>query len=127
MSKKSKSAYFNGTDSPTVPPVPIQLDREAAAARVAEAKTVPIFSLDGETFAIPAVERAEVGLTYLDLQETKGPEAAAHYLILETLGSKAWKKLQSVKGMTGSEWEGIMARVQSVVMPEARRPKARRA
>lgn len=126
MSKKNRSPYSNGSDSPDVAPIPIRLDREAAEARFTEAKMVPIFELDGEVFSIPAVERAEIGLTYMDLWETQGEIAATHYLVTETIGEKALKKLRSVRGMTAKEWEGIQLRIQAIVMPEARRPKARR-
>lgn len=108
---------------------PIVIDSQARADKLANAKRVGIFELDGITYDMPAAERAEVGLTYLEMVNDGDDEGAAYYLITETLGRGAYEALKSVPGLTNDDFEGILLRVQAIALPKGKAPttKATRA
>jgi hypothetical protein len=101
---------------------PIRLDSERSAEKLANAKRVEIFELDGITYSMPAAPRAEVALEYLDLMNGQGEDAAAYYLITECLGVDAFRALKAVKGLTDEDFDGIMTRVRAVALPKATAP-----
>lgn len=120
MAAKTKTYRERGTDIPDRKMGMLSIDRAAAKQRVEQADSVDIFELDGETYSMLAVERAEIGLEYLAIQESEGGDAAALYLITETLGRDAFDALRSVEGLSGQDWEGVLARIQAIVLPKAR-------
>lgn len=102
--------------------VPISINSEKAAAKLDNAKRVAIFELDGKVYDMPAVPRADLALTYLDLMHESGEDEAARYLIVESLGLDAFKALGAVKGLSDDDFEGIMTRVRAVALPKGSVP-----
>jgi hypothetical protein len=102
---------------------PIVIDTAANAKRVAEAKRVGIFEIDGVAYTMPAVVRAEIALEYLALMDgdAEGNEAA-HYLFVECLGLDAYNALKSVKGLTEDQFEGILTRIRAIALPKGKSP-----
>jgi hypothetical protein len=105
---------------------PIRIDSATSAAKIDGAKRVAIFELDGVTYDMPGAVRADIALTYLDLAAAEGDDAAAHYLIIETLGRQAFDALKAVRGLDDEAFEGIMTRVRAVALPKATDPSPRR-
>lgn len=104
----------------------IVIDSAANAERVDKAKRVGIFELDGVTYDMPAVARAEIGLEYLDLLNAGDENAASYYLIAESLGVDAYTALKGVKGLTEDQFEGILVRIQAIILPKGQSPTATR-
>lgn len=114
-------------DEPTVPLSPVIIDKAAAQQRYDEAERVGIFEVEGVTYSVPLVERAELGLEYMAQLDKKGEELAAWWLINEGMGKDAVKALRSVKGLGTVELDSIMTRLRAIITPAARkRPKAAR-
>src|SRR5690349_24642066 len=86
--------------------VPISISTEKAAAKLDNARRVAIFELDGVTYDMPAVPRADIALTYLDLMHGADADEAAHYLITECLGVEAFAALKAVKGLSDEDFDG---------------------
>ena len=105
---------------------PIKIDSANRAEKVEKAKRVAIFELDGKTYDMPATTRADVALTYLDLAHEEGEDAAAYYLLTETLGADAWHALKGVKGLTEDDFEGVLTRVRAIALPKGTAPSGTR-
>ena len=103
---------------------PIVIDSAKSAEKLANAKRVGIFEIDGVTYDMPAAARAEVGLEYLDMLNAGDDDAASYYLITETLGLEAFNALKAVKGLDGEAFEGILVRVQAIILPKGKTPTA---
>lgn len=101
---------------------PISINSEKAAAKLESARRVAIFELDDVVYDMPAVPRADIALTYLDLMNGEGEDAAAYYLITECLGIEAFQKLRAVKGLSDDDFDGIMTRVRAVALPKVKAP-----
>lgn len=106
--------------------LPVKIDSAENARTLAEAEQVAIFELDDVTYSIPKHARAEIGLEYMAKADEEGESQANWYLLQEALGADAVKALRKVKGLTDDQFEGIVVRVQTIIMPEANDPKARR-
>lgn len=106
---------------------PIVIDTAANIERVAKAKRVGIFEIDGVTYDMPAAARAEIALEYLDLLDQGDEDGASFYLISEALGRDAYVALKSVKGLTDEQFEGILVRVQAIALPKGTQPSSTRA
>ena len=106
---------------------PIAIDSAANAKRVAEAKRVGIFSIDGTEYTMPAVVRAEIALEYLRLMDADpdGNEAA-YYLFTSTLGADAYAALTAVEGLTEDQFEGVLTRIRAVALPKGQTPTSNR-
>ena len=101
---------------------PISIDTAKRAEKVDNAKRVAIFELDDVVYDIPAAERADIALTYLEMIDQGDEEGAAYYLLTETLGTEAYRALKSVKGLTNEDFEGILLRVRAVALPKGKTP-----
>lgn len=112
------------SDKPDARFLPIIIDTKASAARVDDAERVAIFEIDGVTYDMPLVVRAELGLDYLAIGQEEGEDKAAYWLITETLGKEAFTALRSVKGLEGDAFEGIMTRIRTVALPKDPTPKS---
>ena len=105
---------------------PIRIDSAKRAEKVESAKRVAIFELDGVTYDMPAAQRADIALTYLQMNEEEGEDKAAYYLLTETLGAGAYAALRGVKGLTDDDFEGVLTRVRAIALPKGQQPTATR-
>lgn len=120
MAKKKKYTG-TGSDKPEAkkgPLLPIKIDTKKSAQRVEDAEQVPIFEVDDKVFSMSSAPRAEVGLRFIELMSTEGPDRAAHYLLTETLGEKAYHALTAVVGLQTDDFQGVLLRVQALVLPK---------
>lgn len=109
-----------GTDTPDAPTTVVRIDSAAQAAKVEAAATVDVFELDGTTYSMPRVERADVALRYLEISNDEGEDAAAHYLITETLGADALAALAGVVGLESKQFDAVMKTVRRIALPKDR-------
>lgn len=98
----------------------IRIDSKAAADRLEEAERVDIFEVDGKTYSVAKVARADLGLEYLDRVETDGPDVAQAWLIRTTVGDEGFDALRKVKGLEQKDWDAIQERIRDIVNPKAR-------
>jgi hypothetical protein len=109
-------------DKPALPAdkfIPVAIDTAANRADVDNAERIVIFTIDGVEYDMPKVERADLALKYIELGEENASEAAT-YLLEQTIGPDAVSVLASVVGLKGSQFEGVMTRVQAIALPKAR-------
>jgi hypothetical protein len=105
---------------------PITIDTAKNAERFEKANRVAIFEIDGTVYDMPAVARAEVGLRYLELANAGDDNAAAYYLMIEALGQDAYDALKGVVGLTDEQFEGVLVRVQAIILPKGSTPSSSR-
>lgn len=98
----------------------VRIDSKAARQRVDEAPRVPIFEIDGTVYDVAAVERADLGLEYMGRVEELGLDAAQAWMIRTTVGDEGFEALRNTVGLSPDDWQGIMDRIQAVVVPKAR-------
>lgn len=130
MSKgnRNRTKAARTSDKPDAAPLlPVVIDTAQARSRLEEAPRVPIFELDGKVYDMAGAERADVALAYLDMVNAGDDDAAAFYLLTETLGAEAYEALKGVVGLSGKEFEGVVKRVQRIALPKGKRPEAHNA
>lgn len=113
------------SDKPADRFLPVKIDSAEAESQLESAERVPIVEIDGTVYEISLGERAEVGLGYLQIAAEKGDNAASYYIISETLGQDAYDALVAVKGLKAKDFDGIVDRIQRVVMPEGKKIKGK--
>jgi hypothetical protein len=120
----SKSRKYTGTgsDKPEAPIGVVKINTTDIADKLAAAEQIPIFEIDDVVYSIPDVQRAEVGIRYLDIAAKRGTQAAAHYLIRETVGEEGLEALMAVKGLAPKDWERISKKASQIVMPKSKGP-----
>ena len=105
-------------------PEPIRIDSKAAKKRIDDAELVPIFELDGVTYSIPKLERADLSLEYMGRVEEIGLDAAQAWMIRTTIGEAGFEALRGTEGLSPDDWRGVMENIQAVVNPKARTTRA---
>lgn len=78
--------------------------------------TIPLFSIDGVVYSIPAEVSASMALRVLDESRKNGQEAAMAGALEELLGEDAYQALLSCKSLKVSDLEKIMEAVQVHVL-----------
>lgn len=102
---------------------PIELETSATEREPEE--RVRVFSIDGKWYTIPAKIAPGVTLTYLRKIVDDGENNAAAWLMLETLGRKAFMALETWPDLTPEIFESVMERVKDVTMGGMENPKGR--
>lgn len=113
------------SDKPAERFLPVKIDTAASKKKLDDAERVGIFEIDGTVYDMSTAQRAELGLEYLRLVSERGDDAAAYYLISEALGREAYAALAAVEGLEAKTFDGIVARIQRVTMPEGKAPKGK--
>ena len=98
----------------------IRIDSAQTAKDLDDAERVDIFEVDGKTYSVAKVARADLGLEYLDRVENDGPDVAQAWLIRTTVGVEGFDALRKVKGLTQEHWDAIQERIRDIVNPKAR-------
>lgn len=101
----------------------IRIDSAASAKALDDAERVDIFEVDGKTYSVAKIARADIGLEYLDRVEADGPDVAQAWLIRTTVGDEGFDALRQVKGLKQEDWDAIQERIRGVVNPKARSPR----
>jgi hypothetical protein len=81
-----------------------------------EAELVPLFSIDGQVYSIPAEVSASMALRVLDEARRSGMEAAMSGALEELLGAEAYQALLHCTSLTTAHLEAIMDAVQGHVL-----------
>lgn len=77
-----------------------------------EAERIPLFSIDGTTYSMPAEVDAATSLRVLDVQRRRGAESALSYALEELVGSEGYQALLNFRGLRKGQLEAIMELVQ---------------
>lgn len=104
----------------------IKIDSKAAKKRLDEAERIAIFEIDGTTYDLPNVARADIGLAYINRVIEEGEDSATANLIIDTMGDEAFEALRSVVGLEPDDWRGIQEKIQGIINPKARGNRASR-
>jgi hypothetical protein len=73
----------------------------------AEEELVPLFSLDGTTYSVPAKPRVHVALQYLTDARQHGEQMAQMMLLEKLLGEKGYKALSEFEDLTPEDLSAI--------------------
>lgn len=122
MAKKNHRTSGDKPATPTDKFLPIAIDTAANVHDIETAERVVIFSVDGVDYDMPKVERAELAVKFMQLQEEDADDAA-QYLLLETIGQAGVDALAGVRGLKSAQFEGVMTRIQAIALPKGKRPK----
>lgn len=91
-------------------PVVITTDTEANEERL------PVFSIDGVEYTMPAEVPASMALRVLDTIRRLGQEAAVSYLLEEVLGPEAYQALLNCRTLKPEQLKAVVAVVQDHVL-----------
>jgi hypothetical protein len=97
----------------------IRISSSAAAKRLEDAPRVPVFEVDGVTYDVAAVGRADIGLEYMARVEEDGVEEAQSWMIRTTVGDEGFQALRGVKGLDPDDWRAIRRRIEDLIAPKA--------
>jgi hypothetical protein len=92
---------------------PVRIDPAAAPAEV---ERIPLFFIGEVEYSIPAEMDARTGLVAIRLVRERGLEAAAAYMMEESIGRDALKALINCEAATSAQIREIMANVQRMYM-----------
>jgi hypothetical protein len=98
---------------PNVKPEPVVItttDEEETEERI------PVFSIDGTEYTMPAHIPASTALRVLDMMRRMGQEAAVSWLLEEALGEEAYEALLNCKSLKPKQLQAVMAVVQDHFM-----------
>lgn len=91
--------------------IEIQSDQRAGAD-----ERIPLFSIDGQEYTMPAEIGAELALAAIDRLRTMPAEAVEAWLLEEVVGSKAYRALLGCKGLKRHQLKAVMVAVREHVM-----------
>lgn len=93
----------------------IELD-SATGDEAIEAETVPVFSIDGTTYSMPATFKPNVALKYLWLLKERGSDYATAWLMEIALGVDGFKALADYEALTPAQFNAIKDIVQKAAL-----------
>lgn len=104
--------------------VPLVLELTSGPAE--DLERIPIFSVDGTEYTIPADVPAYVSLEAQELLATQGMVVAERWLMVELLGQDGWDALRSCKTLTRAQYRKLAASIVEHAMgpDEDEGPKA---
>lgn len=86
---------------------------ELSSDDVVNEDRVPLFSIDGTEYTMPAEAPGYIGLEATDLWATRGEAVATRWLMIELLGEDGYAALRTCKTITKAQMlqvQGIMVR-----------------
>ncbi|GAA4082718.1 hypothetical protein [Actinomadura miaoliensis] len=100
----------NDTDEDDIPELP---DPDAPPEDV---EMVPLFKMGGEVYEIPRRMPAGIALEYLEKQVTKGPDAAAMWVMTEVLGEDTYQMLKDHPSLEFDQLQDVFDRLEKHVL-----------
>lgn len=94
----------------------LELNSEQAAAELAAAERIPLFSIDGTVYSVPKQIDGGSLLRYLDDAAERGGEAAIANLLREMVGDDGYEALVSFKGLKPGQLEELFDKVEEYAM-----------
>lgn len=82
-----------------------------------EIEYVEIFEIDGKSHSIKKKQPVNVGLRYLKMVRTDGPEVAQSWLLEQVLGEEAYDALMNFDGLTQEQLQSVMKAVGKTIAP----------
>lgn len=69
---------------------------------------VPLFSIDGKEYSIPAKPRPSIELKFLYLLKQEGPEMATAIFLSDLLGDEGFEALTNYEDLTKEQFEQVV-------------------
>ena len=88
---------------------------ELSSADVVSEERIPLFSIDGTDYTMPAEVAGYVSLEATDLWATQGEAAATRWLMIEMIGEDGYAALRQCKTITKAQ----MRHVQEILVKHA--------
>lgn len=82
----------------------------------AEQEKVDLFTIDGQTYSIPAKPRANIALKYLRNVRVEGQDFAAGVMLEDLLGEEGYTALMEYDDLTMEDLNAIMMAAQKVLL-----------
>jgi hypothetical protein len=86
---------------------------------------VTLFEIDDTTYQVPKNPSPTVGLRYLKICKTEGPEAGAYYLLSNMLGEQGYEALMDYEQLTQDQYDFILTAALRIATGKTERPKGR--
>lgn len=83
------------------------LELHTTTEAVEDEERVPVFSIDGHEYTMPAVIKPHLALKYLWLLKQDGAEQASAWLMEKVLGADGFKALSEYEPLTMEQFEQI--------------------
>lgn len=81
-----------------------------------ELDAIPLFSIDGETYSMPATVSAATSLKALDIARRQGQAESISWVLEEVIGSEGYNALMNFKSLKPSQLQAIITVVTGHVM-----------
>jgi hypothetical protein len=91
-------------------------------AETTEDDRIPLFSIDGQTYTIPARFDPIIALRALDMARRRGEEIMFSWLLEEALGEEGYQALLGCSSVTPSQLQALMEKVSDQVMGALEEP-----
>lgn len=88
----------------------------AEKVETTEPDRIPIFSIDGKQYTMPAVVKPYVGIRYLWMLRQDGAEFAAAWLLEQVLGVEGFKALANYEQLTDAQYNQIASIIRDHTM-----------
>jgi hypothetical protein len=116
----------------TVPLPATEPDKEHSGPQVVRLTTgtdtaqvrIPLFSIDGVEYSIPARPRLNVALQFMHMTRTQGDGAAMDVLLEKLLGTDGYRALREYDDLTPEQFAKITAIASEVTLGALEVPKA---
>jgi hypothetical protein len=89
----------------------IELDSKAPVEP--DVERVPVFSIDGKAYTMPAEVKPHVGLRYLWMLKQDGADYAGAWLMEQVLGADGFKALAEYEPLTKQQFEDIQVIIRN--------------
>ena len=81
---------------------------ELSSADVVSDERIPLFSIDGTDYTMPAEVPGSVSMEATELWATEGEASATRWLMLELLGEDGWAALRGCKTITKAQTKQVI-------------------
>jgi hypothetical protein len=81
---------------------------ELSSDDVVSEERIPLFSIDGTEYTMPAEVAGNVSMEATELWATEGEASATRWLMLELLGEDGWAALRGCKTITKAQMRQVV-------------------
>lgn len=103
---------------------PIVITTKKTKGKAAARKRAVVFSIDGTDYTAPETFTAAEALRFIELAETRSPDAANIALLQFALGLDGYRAMLECEAMTAEDLAGIITAVRTRLLGAMELPKA---
>jgi hypothetical protein len=88
-------------------------------------EVVPLFSIDGKEYSVPAEARANDALAFMHISRVQGEAAGIDYMLEAMLGTEGYTALMQFDDLTQDDLENIIKIASEIMMGALESPKTK--